>query len=215
MKLYQFLSICDDRDKLIDYLIEHRVLPSSVRCPRCDNAMDLNRNSLFFRCYKVEYIRDCHKKKLKKKCDKKLSIFHNTWFAESRLDLQTVCRFVAYFLHIRPPRYTFLERELEISDRTIVNWSGFCRELCIQWMKSHSEMIGGEGQIVEIDEAKMGKRKYNKGHMQTRANISKDGTQKYHFVGYSAEFFFRRHYNHCEIIDAFFNIMANMYPISE
>lgn len=32
-------------------------------------------------------------------------------------------------------------------------------------MESHSEMIGGEGQIVEIDEAKMGKRKYNKGRV--------------------------------------------------
>lgn len=58
----------------------------------------------------------------------KLSIFHNTWFAESRLDLQTVCRFIAYFVHIRPPRFTFLERELEISNHIIVDWSSFCSE---------------------------------------------------------------------------------------
>ena len=32
-------------------------------------------------------------------------------------------------------------------------------------MESNSEMIGGEGQIVEIDEAKIGKRKYNKGRL--------------------------------------------------
>lgn len=61
MKLSQFLSICDDKNKLIDYLMEHRVLPSAVRCPSYNNAMDLNRNSLFFRCYNVEYIRNCHK----------------------------------------------------------------------------------------------------------------------------------------------------------
>ena len=33
-----------------------------------------------------------------------------------------------------------------------------------EWAISSSEQIGGIGQVVEIDESKFGKRKYNKGH---------------------------------------------------
>ncbi|KAB0800518.1 hypothetical protein PPYR_06258 [Photinus pyralis] len=39
--------------------------------------------------------------------------------------------------------------ELQVSSRTFVDWSSFCR--------------GGEGVTVETDEAKIGKRKYNRG----------------------------------------------------
>ncbi|KAL6418005.1 hypothetical protein ACFW04_012012 [Cataglyphis niger] len=50
----------------------------------------------------------------------------------------------------------FLEQELEILSKT-VNWVNFCREVDIS-----SEQIGGEDKIVEIDEVKIGKKKYNK-----------------------------------------------------
>ena len=49
---------------------------------------------------------------------------------------------------------------------------------------------------------------------ETRANIPRYGTRKYHYVGYIAEFMFRRRYDYNERINAFFNIIADMYPIS-
>lgn len=83
--------MCDDKNILIDYLIEYRVLLNSVRCPQCNKAMDFNRNSLLFHCYNVKYIHNCYKKQLKKKRNTKHSAFHNTWFAETRLNFQTIC----------------------------------------------------------------------------------------------------------------------------
>ena len=45
-----------------------------------------------------------------------------------------------------------------------VDWFAFCREVCEQMIMDRSEPIGGVGVRVQIDESKVGKRKYNKGH---------------------------------------------------
>lgn len=37
--------------------------------------------------------------------------------------------------------------------------------VCVYWVESHSEKIGSKGVIVEIDEAKIGKHKYNRGRL--------------------------------------------------
>ncbi|KAJ8980947.1 hypothetical protein NQ317_001210, partial [Molorchus minor] len=64
------------------------------------------------------------------------------------------------------PRVLFIARELKISTRTVVDWSNFCREVCIEWCSTHSnDKIGGPGKIIEIDEAKEGRRKYQKGRV--------------------------------------------------
>ena len=40
----------------------------------------------------------------------------------------------------------------------------FCRETCEVTIQKKSEKIGGEGKVVQIDESKVGKRKYHRGH---------------------------------------------------
>jgi len=71
-------------------------------------------------------------------CNFKISPLHGTWFSQSHLDLQTICRFIGYFLMIRPSRQTFLKEELQISSKTAIDWANFCREvhfinlLCIE-----------------------------------------------------------------------------------
>jgi transposase-like protein len=54
--------------------------------------------------------------------------------------------------------------ECEIgSDHTVGDYYMFCRQVCYEKLERESTLIGGEGVIVEVDEAKFGKRKFNRG----------------------------------------------------
>ncbi|XP_064107422.1 uncharacterized protein LOC135216219 [Macrobrachium nipponense] len=50
-----------------------------------------------------------------------------------------------------------------VCERTVNDWYNFCREVILHHIEHSSTPIGGPGKIVEIDEAKFGKRKYNRG----------------------------------------------------
>lgn len=55
-------------------------------------------------------------------------------------------------------------RETKIDKRTAVDWNNFCREVVVFSSFQTQLQIGGHGIIVEIDESKIGKRKYHRGH---------------------------------------------------
>ena len=44
-----------------------------------------------------------------------------------------------------------------------MGWYNFAREVCLQIAILDNEQIGGPGIVVEVDESKFGKRKYNRG----------------------------------------------------
>ena len=50
-----------------------------------------------------------------------------------------------------------MRRELELSEKTIVDWRHFCREVCEVIFVEERGLIGGEGLTVEKDESKFGK----------------------------------------------------------
>ena len=52
------------------------------------------------------------------------------------------------------------------STNTVVDWYNFHRDVCAQYFIDHPLQIGGAGKVVEIDEAKFGRRKYNRGWYQ-------------------------------------------------
>lgn len=55
--------------------------------------------------------------------------------------------------------------DLSLSSATVVEWGKVCSEVAIGWSLAHSEKLGGPGVVVEIDEAKFGKAKNNRGRI--------------------------------------------------
>ncbi|KYM95299.1 hypothetical protein ALC62_14052 [Cyphomyrmex costatus] len=146
MLLHDFLHLSYNYEDLINYLCDMEVMRRDVMCPRCKWCVR-------------------GRKKIRKVCNFTISPFQGTWFANSHLGLQKTCRFIGYFLMMRPPRQHFLEEQLQMSSESVVDWSNFCRELLAQWMKQENDMLGGRDVIVEVDEAKVDRRKYNRGRI--------------------------------------------------
>ncbi|KYN29330.1 hypothetical protein ALC57_01231 [Trachymyrmex cornetzi] len=160
--LLEFGHLTFDREKLIDFLIQHGVLVAKIKCSECGDDIYTNKETLMYRCRKRYYVKNKHNKQITKRCEFFKSGRTNTWFRKSHLDVGAICRIVACFLmlqHLRQDR-TKIEAGIA-SSATIVDWFNFYREVCVFWTDIHSEKIGGLGHIVQIDEAKIGKRKYN------------------------------------------------------
>lgn len=131
MKLHEFLVIVNSRQDLIDFLTTHNVMNSNMMCRMCNNNINLNINTLQFKCNRLYFIVNAHKKRVKVKCPFTESARKNTWFDKSKLSIEKICRFVAYFIMLRPPRHDFLKSQLDIDDHTIVDWQSFCREVLL------------------------------------------------------------------------------------
>lgn len=154
-----FYTILLDNYKLMDFLHGHRVVPCHIKCRKCKSCFAItthNFTNLVFRCQK-KY------KKNKRLCNISVFAMSHTFFSRSHLKVTQVMEFVYLYLTRPPPRVHFICRDLGLSTATVTDWMSFIREVFDHWAFSHSQQIGGRGCIVEVDEAKIGKRKYNRG----------------------------------------------------
>ena len=83
---------------------------------------------------------------------------------DPRICIQTrICNQTRYRLRYAA-RLKNTVRELKINcAETLVDWYNLCREVCSEVIGSQKVKVGGPGKVVEIEESKLGKRKYHKG----------------------------------------------------
>jgi transposase-like protein len=93
---------------------------------------------------------------------KSISIFTNTFFSGCKLPINEVL-FIAYHWIIRTKRNS-LVNITKHSTITITTYYNYLRDLISFTIEKQDRKIGEKDIIVEIDESKFGKRKYNRGH---------------------------------------------------
>lgn len=59
--------------ELFNFLIASNLINEEIYCPKCNNELKVNRSNLLFRCRKVLYEKNKHKKYVKKQYDFKAS----------------------------------------------------------------------------------------------------------------------------------------------
>ena len=151
-------------------LLDNNVVSHPGHCLRCDGpvtfakrhdleddpAVKLTANCCILRCNK----RRCtpgHPRFQR-------SVFDKTFFATARVRKSKIMHFL--WLWCQRTKPSAMENTLGWSAGTAADWCACLRELIIQVVNHPGDdwMIGGPGIEVQIDEAKFGKRKHNRGH---------------------------------------------------
>ncbi|KAL1463659.1 hypothetical protein WDU94_015393 [Cyamophila willieti] len=152
-------SMFKNKTELRNLLINHGVIKDTISCPKCTQPVNLNKKIMSFKCQKSIQIGDT-----RKKCNYSVSPLTGTFLSYAKLDLVKLIHFICYLLFFNPPRQSYYANHLKLATQTVVERTSYCREVFVDWMYQYQRnKIGGAGTTVEMDEAKISKRKYNCG----------------------------------------------------
>ena len=91
------------------------------------------------------------------------SIREDSWFEKSNFSIEEVIKFTYWWC--QELDQCQIKQQLGPGSHSAVDWNMFCRELCVVPLFERREKLGGPGKVVQIDESKIGKRKYHRGHI--------------------------------------------------
>lgn len=153
MNVKFFVRLGDRSDiEILQWCQGQGLISRRYACPSCSGEMSLVKRSIAdgfeWRCSKEGH-------------NIRRSVRKGTWFSNSHLKIADILLFTHFWVSECSAKY--ICENLSISSNTYSDWASFCREVCLKSNFSDITMLGGEGVIVEIDESKFGKRKYNRG----------------------------------------------------
>lgn len=147
--IYDLQRLFFDEKYCIEYLIQNCVFYSTIPCPTCGDDMELKINREKYRCSKRTCRREC-------------SIRKYTFFFGSTLPCSKIL--LLAFCWVNGVSWTSTFNMTGHSEHTISSFYGHFRYLVSSSLEEEDSVIGGESIEVEIDETKLGKRKYHRGH---------------------------------------------------
>ena len=95
-------------------------------------------------------------------CRKSKNIRTDSVLSGAKLSFKTFLTLIFYF-SIRGISNVQIAQLSGISENAVGDWRTILSNVIATWFLQNSQPLGGPGVIVEIDEAKFGKRKFNKG----------------------------------------------------
>lgn len=153
-RLVDLLPIWEDNDRCLMWCQELGLVPSEVVCDACHSPTVLLNHSCAdnwtWRCPK-------------RGCQKRISLRRGTIFENSKLSISKALQLLYWWSRELP--VVQAAHEVGVSPVTAVDWFLRFREICADHLIATSGPIGGAGHVVEIDESKFGKRKYNRGRL--------------------------------------------------
>lgn len=144
-----YSEIFQKEEAALEYLREKSVLERTRKCHGCAREMKFLTETKMFRC-------------TKKDCRKKSSLLKGTFFAGHVLKLHQILMMAFMWLSKTPQSSVIMMTGH--SKTTVTAFFKYFRELVSDAVDLEDVKIGGPGVIVEVDETKMGKRKYHRGH---------------------------------------------------
>lgn len=136
----------------IETLVSLGALRKSYYCPSCGSTMTrvVSEKKKVFRCQKLQ-------------CGEvTLSYSIGSFFFGTKIGCREVMRLARYWIQATR-RNALLEDKL-FNRVTVTSWYRRFSMMVADHFASKSYKLGGPGETVEIDEMKLGRRKYNRGH---------------------------------------------------
>ena len=152
----QIHDILFDETSCKTFLLNNNVFfYSGLQCPSCGSDTERSIERWSFGCRK-------------KTCSKEVSISKDTFFENCRLKVKMLTKMhsimlLAYFW-INEVHWSAAVHMTGFAKQTVSRFYYLFRRLAASALSEIDTIIGGEGVIVEIDETKLGRRKYNRGH---------------------------------------------------
>jgi transposase-like protein len=137
-----------NEDQAIAFLTQRGVFRKPEICQKCGGKYFRQERKLW-RC-------------TNKECRKAISVVKGTFFEMHRLQINEMLEIAYYWLAGLKHKSAMMITGH--ADKTITAMFGYLRQLVGDSLDEEDLVIGGPGIVVEIDEAKFGKRKYNVGH---------------------------------------------------
>jgi transposase-like protein len=143
-------TLIPDESRAMQYLESKKVFYTEMQCEQCGSLMRRIAARGVFRCETNQ----CK--------DRQVSIRAGTFFHRSNLSVRNILRLGHLWLSGVSHRSAV--GLTGHSSGTVTNFYGYFRQLVTQSLTEEDQVIGGPGIEVELDETKLGKRKYNRGH---------------------------------------------------
>lgn len=140
-------NIVNEEEIAIQFLLDSNILFNNVRCTNCNGPTKRKRN--LWVC-------------IKKSCAKAISIFKGSFFQNSKIKCNEVLH-IAYLWLAKVKATSIITITGNASD-TITAYIKHLNQLIADNIREEDCIIGGQNIIVEIDECKIAKIKYHRGH---------------------------------------------------